>query len=260
LFAGSLVAQAVPASQPKILHIVREIEKPNHNQAHMAAEVRWTEFNRRMGFPTTYFGLVSMSGPPEAWWLSSYDTFEALGKTFSPAGYEAGLAKVEAADAEHISGMVVMQARGLPDVSHGAFPEIGKQRVYSIMTVRMRPGYEEKFAEIAGHYKMIAQGNSGIAGFRSYEVIAGAPGGTYLVLSSFPSWAAVDANEAAWAGAMSGAGAHLEAAGKLAKEAIMNTEVRYFNVNPAISLVPKELAAADPFWAPKAATPVKTTP
>jgi len=138
---------------------------------------------------------------------------------------------------------------------------MAKNRVYSVMTVRMKTGYENAFQEIAGHYKMVAETNSGIAGWRAYEVIAGAPGGTYLVFTSFPSWAAVDANEAAWARAMSGSSAHLEAVGKVAKEAVLSTEVRYFNVNPAISLVPKEMAAADPFWAPKPmAAPKKPTP
>jgi hypothetical protein len=53
---------------------------------------------------------------------------------------------------------------------------------------------------------------------------------------------------------MGGAGAHLEAAGKLAREAMMFSESRYFSLNPNMSLVSKEMAAADPFWAPKAAT------
>jgi predicted secreted Zn-dependent protease len=70
-------------------------------------------------------------------------------------------------------------------------------------------------------------------------------------MATFPSWAAVDANEAAWGKAMANAGAHLTAAGKLASEAIMNTELRYFSVNPRMSLVSKELAASDPFWAAK---------
>jgi hypothetical protein len=254
--AATLVAQAVPTTQPRILNIYREIEKPNHTVAHMATEARWADFNRKAGYPTTYFGLVAASGPAEAWWLSSFDNFEAFGKNGAFEGtptYAAGLARIQAEDADHVANFIAWQARGMPEVSYGAFPEMAKNRVYSIMTVRTKPGYETAFGEIAGHYKMIAEGNSGIAGWRAYEVIAGAPGGTYLVFTSFPSWAAVDANDAAWARAMGGAAAHMEAAGKLARESIVSTEVRYFNVNPAISLVPKEMAAADPFWAPKPA-------
>jgi hypothetical protein len=35
---------------------------------------------------------------------------------------------------------------------------------------------------------------------------------------------------------------------------MMFSESLYFSVNPNMSLVSKEMAAADPFWAPKAAT------
>lgn len=262
LAAATLVAQAVPTSQPKILNIYREIEKPNHGVAHMVTEAKWTEYNRKAGYPTSYFGLVAASGPAEAWWLSSFDNLEAFGKSGAFEGnptYSAGLARIQAEDAEHVANFIAWQARGMPEVSYGAFPEMAKNRVYSIMTVRMKAGYESSFGEIAGHYKMVAESNSGIAGWRAYEVIAGALGGTYLVFTSFPSWAAVDANEAAWGRAMSGASAHLEAAGKLAKDGVLSTEVRYFNVNPAVSLVPKEMAAADPFWAPKPMAVVKKT-
>jgi hypothetical protein len=41
-------------------------------------------------------------------------------------------------------------------------------------------------------------------------------------------------------------------AGKLAKESIMSSDSRYFEVSPGMSLVSKEMAAADPFWDPKA--------
>lgn len=261
--AAALVAQAVPTSQPKILTISREFQKAGHGIAHMATEARWTELNRKSGFPGTYFGLVAFSGAEEAWWLSSYDNLEAMGKSSEFAGdaaYQSGLARIMAEDADHISGFSQMQARGMPQVSYGAFPDMAKQRVYSVLTVRMRPGYETAFGEIAGHYKMIAESTPGLAGFRAYEVIAGAPGGTYLVFSSFPSWAAVDANDAVWAKAMTGASAHLEAAGKLAKDAVMSTELRYFTVNPSISLVPKAMADADPFWAPKPAPVKKAAP
>ena len=254
--ATRLVAQTVPTSQPKVLQIIREIEKPAHTPAHEATEARWTEFNRKSGYPSTYLGLVSASGPAEMWWLSSYDNFAGLGKASAFGGdnpsFTQGVARLIAEDSDHLSNVITMQARGMPEVSNGPFPEMAKIRVTSILTVRMKPGYENAFAEISSHYKMAAQGNASLS-WSSYEVVAGAPAGTYLVFSSFPSWEGVDANDAAWASAMSGASAHLEAAGKLAKEAIMSSEVRYFTVNPRISLVPKEMAAADPFWATKPA-------
>jgi hypothetical protein len=260
LAAATLVAQSLPSSQPAIINIYREVEKPNHAVAHEASEVRWADFNRRAGYPTSYFGLVAASGVPEVWWISRFENMEGFGKSLSfegRPGYNQGLARIMAEDAEHVVSFTSMQARAMRGSSHGLFPDLSKQRIYSIMTVRTNPGHEASFAEIAGHYKKAA-GTSEVAGWRVYEVIAGAPGGTFLILTSFSSWAAVDANEAEWSRVMSAEGDHLEAASKLAKDAILSTEVRYFTINPRLSVVPKETVAADPFWDPRpASAPVR---
>lgn len=252
-FVWPLAGQTLPTRQPAYVEIIRELEKPGHAAAHEATEARWAQVNRSAGFPLAYIALAATSGTPEVWWISPFDSFEALGKSndFGTAAYKASIARVAMEDGEHITSTIRMQARAVPDATVGEFPEIAKVRIYSVLTVRMRPGHEQAFSEIAKHYAAIVAG-SGVAGWRSYEVIAGAPGGTYLVMSSFPSWAAVDANEAAWGKAMANAGPHLEAAGKLAAEAIMSSEARYFAVNPRMSLVPKELMDSDPFWAVKA--------
>ncbi|HKP29643.1 MAG TPA: hypothetical protein VJU15_09565 [Gemmatimonadales bacterium] len=255
LVAATLVAQSLPRSQPAIINIYREVEKPNHAVAHEVTEERWADFNRRSGYPTSYFGLVAASGVPEVWWISRFENMEGFGKSLSfeaRPGYNQGLARIQTEDAEHVVSFTSMQARAMREASHGLFPDLSKQRVYSIMTVRIKPGYESAFGEIAGHYKMAA-GTSEVAGWRVYEVIAGAPNGTYLILTSFSSWGAVDANDAEWGKVMGSAGPHMDAAGKLAKEAIESTEVRYFTINPRISMVPKEIVAADAFWDPKAA-------
>jgi hypothetical protein len=262
LVAATMAAQTLPSSQPAIINIYREVEKPNHAVAHEATEERWADFNRRSGYPGTYFGLVAASGLPEVWWISRFDNMEGFGKSLSfeaRPGYNQGLARIQAEDAVHVESFSSMQARAMREASHGLFPDLSKQRVYSIMTVRTRPGFESAFREIAGHYKQAA-GTSEVAGWRVYEVIAGAPGGTYLILTSFSSWAAVDANEAEWGKVMGSAGSHLEAAGKLAKDAILSTEVRYFTINPRISVVPKEVVAADSFWDPKPAPVRKAVP
>lgn len=259
LAAATLVAQTLPVSQPAIINIYREVEKPNHAVAHEATEERWADFNRRSGYPTSYFGLVAASGVPEVWWISRFENMEGFGKSLSfeaRPGYNLGLARIQAADAEHVQSFSSMQARALRDASHGLFPDLSKQRIYSIMTLRTRPGYGSAFREIAGHYKRAA-GTSEVAGWRAYEVIAGAPSGTYLILTSFSSWAAVDANEAEWGRVASMAGEHLDAAGKLVKEAVLSTEVRYFTINPRISVVPKEVVASDAFWDPKSPPPVR---
>ena len=254
LLASPVAGQALPTRQPPYLEIFRELEKPGHSAAHEATEARWAQLNRSAGYPVPYIALVATSGTPEIWWVNGAESFDAMGKAmdFGEASYKASIAKVAMEDGDHITSVTRIQARALPEASHGAFPEVGKARVYSVLTLRVRPGQEQAFNALTKHFTTMASG-SAVAGWRMYEVIAGAPGGTFLVMASFPSWAAVDANEAAWTRMMANAGAHLQEIGKLSGEAIMSTELRYFSVNPRMSLVPKELAASDPFWAPKPA-------
>jgi len=262
VLAGPLTAQAMPTAQPKLLDIFRETEKPGHSRAHVVTEAKWADLNRTSGYPATYLALVASSGTPEVWWVTGFDSFDGLGKSNAfgadNPSYTQAIGRIAMEDGDHITATGRMQARALPDAGHGAFPELAKMRVFSILTIRMRPGMEPAFTELGKHFAAIAGSASGIAGWRAYEVIAGAPGGTHLIFATFPSWAAVDANEAAWAQAMGGAGAHLEAAGKLVREAVMSTDSRYFEVNPRMSLVSKEMAA-DPFWGPKPAAK-KATP
>lgn len=261
--ATTAVAQ-VRTTQPALISIDREFEKAGHAAPHQVTEARWADANRKAGNPAPYIALVAASGAPEIWWVTGYDSFDALGKGMAfgsdNPSYGQTIARIAMEDADHISGSSRLQARAVPDAGHGAYPDLSKARVFSVMTVRMRPGFEASFGEIAKHYGMLASGNSEIVGWRAYEVIAGAPGGTYLVFSSFPSWAAVEANEAAFGRVMETGAVHLEAATKLVREGGMSTEVRYFTVDPQMSSVSKETIAADSFWAPKPIGPKKAAP
>lgn len=257
--AGPALTQPVPTSQPAIIDIAREVEKPGHFAAHEQTEIRWANLNRRSGFPATSLALVAVSGTPEVWWVSSFSGLGAFGKasTFGGdvPGYNLALGRIAAEDGEHVTNVIRMQAAAVPEASHGPFPEIGKMRVFSILTVQMRQGMEPAFTEIAKRYASIMRAKGVAASWRAYSVLSGAPSGTFLVFSSFPSWDAVEADQKATDAAMAGAAAtELEGLMKAAREAVTSTNLRYFNVNPRMSLVSKELMAADPFWA------VKSTP
>ena len=87
--------------------------------------------------------------------------------------------------------------------------------------------------------------------WRSYQVVSGAPAGTFLVFTSFPSWDAVEAKRKATAAAMSESNAaDMEAFNKAIRDGIVSMNTRYFTVNPRMSTVPKEMMS-DPFWAGK---------
>jgi hypothetical protein len=251
-----LPAQQIPTSQPTIVDISRELEKPGHFAAHEAVEARWAALNRQHNYPHTYLALSAVSGTPEVWWVTPYTGMDAFGKAWAfgsnDASFMQALSKIAMEDGEHLVSFTRMQAAALPEASYGTFPEVAKIRVYSILTVQMRPGHEAAFTDIAKRYAAMMKSKSVPASWRAYEVIAGAPSGTFLVFESYPSWEAVETGRKAAAAAFMGTNpADLEGIMKASRESVMNTNSRYFVLNPRMSLVPKELMASDPFWAPK---------
>ena len=264
LLAVPLAAQQMPTSQPVILGITREIEKPGRFGVHEAVEIRWADLVRRYNFPYGYIALVANSGVPEVWWVTGFDGMGSFGKgaafgSDNPA-YMQALSKLAAEDGEHLNNVIFTQAQAVPDASYGSFPDVSKMRVFSVVTVQMRPGMEPMFGEIAKKYAAIMQAKAVPTSWRAYEVIAGAPGGTYLLFFSYPSWDAVEAERKASMAAFMGASpADLEGIMKGSRDAVASSNARYFTVNPRMSLVPKEYAS-DPFWATPKPAPRKTTP
>lgn len=262
LFAASTVVlgavpawaqQPFPTTQPAIITISREFEKPGHFGPHEATEIRWAALNRTIPNVNSSLALVASSGAPEVWWIATYTGLDAWGKasTYAEPTYTASLNKIAVEDGEHITGVIQTQAESVPQASYGEFPDIRTVRVYSILTVQMRPGGEAAFTDIAHRYAALMKAKAVPTSWRTYQVVSGAPTGTFLVFSSFPSWDAVEANRKATAGAMSTASAEeMEGFNKAVRDGIVSMNVRYFTVNPKMSTVPKSMMS-DPFWAGK---------
>jgi hypothetical protein len=245
--------QSFPTSQPAIITIAREFEKPGHFGPHLQTEIRWAALNRTIPNVPSSLALVASSGAPEIWWVSTYTGLDAWGKAseYSEPSYTASLNKIAVEDGEHITGVILTQAEAVPEASYGVFPDIRTVRVYSIMTVTTRPGGEGAFVDIAKRYAAIMKAQAVTTAWRSYRVLSGAPAGTFYVFSSFPSWDAVEANRKVTDGAMAAtSAADLEGFTKAISAGIVNMNVRYFTVNPRMSTVPKDMMS-DPFWAGK---------
>jgi hypothetical protein len=128
-------------------------------------------------------------------------------------------------------------------------------RFWEITTFRVKPGHGEDFAAAAKAYASAAARSAPSASWRTYEVVAGAPDGTYLVFSSVASYAEYDKamtdGEATWKGMNYEERSTLS---KYANEATLSTVTNRFRLDPAQSYVPAETRQKDPaFWMPKAA-------
>jgi len=255
--AATAAAQGVPTTQPKFMHIFREQIKPGRVADHAKWEAGWPAAYEKARSPYNFIALQSITGPPEVWYVSPLASQAAYGEMIASEekdpGLEAELERLGKVDGEFVSEQSAMQAVAMPELSHGAFPQIGKTRYYEITTFRVRPGHQEAWIAATKAYKAAAGRSAPGASWRTYEVIAGAPGGTYLVFSSVGAFGEFDKmmaeSEATWKGLTAEEGAVL---GKFMKDSVLNVSTNRYRLSPGQSYVNAETKAQDPaFWSPK---------
>lgn len=261
VFAGSALAfaQALPTTQPNFLNIVIEEVKPGRTAEHAKIEAGWPAAYEKAKSTDYYLALVSMSGPPQAWYVSPWASQAAIGENMkredADPGLSAELARLSRVDADMLTGIRTVLLSARKDLSYGAYPDLARQRFAQFSWWRVRPGHEAAFDNAAKAYAAAAKRTGNTGGFRVYQVIAGGTGSTYLISSSAPSYADFDRTMAEGEKTMKGfspeEGMGLE---KFMKESVLSVETQRFRVDPVQSYVPRETRAQDPaFWMPKAA-------
>jgi hypothetical protein len=265
LVAGSTataLAQGLPTTQPKFLHIYREQVKAGRSADHSRWEAGWPAAFEKAKFPDSYIALESVTGPTEVWYLSPYASQAAYGESMARQNADAVLSaeteRLARGDAEFVGEMNAIQAVARPELSHGTFPDLSKMRFWEIETFRVKPGHDEEFATAVKAYAAATGRSAPNASWRTYQVVAGAPGGTYLFISSVASFGdfdkARDEGEATWKGLTYDERSTLQ---KFFADGTLTSLSNRFRLDPRQSYVPAETRQKDPaFWMPKA-TPTK---
>jgi hypothetical protein len=261
---GVLPASAQPAASsgpPKILQIFREEVKPGKTAAHQKVEVGWPRAFAQAKWPVYYLAATSVTGPSEAWFLTGYPSY---------AAYEADQQNLEKASAlfaetqrlSALDGELLTQGRGMlatfrDDLSYNTGGNLAKMRYFTITVTRVRPGHDAEFVEgrklvKAAHEKAGLSDPAAI-----YQVTAGAPGGTYLVLVARASLEELDRNEAihgdAYRQALGGEAGQKRLA-ELQSSALLSSDSNHFAFSPAMSYASPQMIAGDPaYWTPKPA-------
>jgi len=239
--AGSALAQSMPTTQPNFLQIYREEVKVGHGADHAKTEAGWPAAYEKAKSPYTYIALVAMTGPSEAWFVTPFESQQAIAdsmKSEEEPTLSASLERLSKADAEHLNGGRGILAMARKDLSFGAYPEMAKQRYYEITIYRVRPGHEGGFEAAAKAYGAAASRATPGTSFRVYEVMAGMPSPTYLVFSSVTSYGAFDKTLAADQAAMKGAtAAEQETLQKFALEAVASAETIRFRLDPGAAVI-----------------------
>jgi hypothetical protein len=244
----------------QILQIYREEIKQGKNAAHETAEVGYVRAFAKAKWPTQYLGMTSVSGPNEAWFTVAYDSFAALETDRqsiekTPALAQQ-LAQLDQQDGEFRTGGRALLAIYRKELSYRPdqlAASVPKSRYFNILTLRMRPGHDVEFNQAVGMYlAALAKANVDTP-FASYQVVSGAPGGTFLVFSAVKSLAEMDAAPANQRAINAALGA--EDGPKLLKlvgDSFLTTDSAIFAFSPKMSYVSKDFASADPdFWTPK---------
>ncbi len=260
------MAQDAPAL-PKVLRIYREEIKQGKATAHEKTEAAFAKMLARNKYPNYSLGCTVVAGPTEAWFFEAHDSLMSIEKVMTlvdknPA-MRADFANLDGLDSELRTNSTVMIAVLRDDLSYKASEfaaDLGKTRFFAMTIMRIRPYTDMLFAEggkqvIAAYEKSNSEVPSAI-----YQVVSGGFAGTYLVFAPMKSLETMD-------GSRERARAMMEAMGrdnaaalyKGASEIITGSQLFLLAINPKMSYVSKEMAAADPdFWTPKtAATPAK---
>jgi hypothetical protein len=249
-----LLAQGMPTAQPNRVLIFAEHVKVGMADDHAAHEAGWPAAFARANTADYYLALQSMTGPSVVWYLSPYESYAAEAKvmkaTDGDATLSAELSRLSRADAQYLDSAETFEAIGRPDLSHGAFPDLGLVRFYAIATFRIRLGHEQAFEAaskvyIANFKRAVPGGN-----VRAYQVINGMPGANYLFFTTFTDYAQQDKamadGAAMWEGVSPKDMAILQ---KTMKDDILNIVSNRFQVSAGMSYVSADAKAMDPaFW------------
>jgi len=267
LWVPVMAGQSQPESKttamsgpPKVLQIFREEVKPGKGAEHEKVEAGWPRAFSKANWPTHYLAMTSLTGAPEAWFVTGYSSLGAWEKDGDAMDKTATL-KAETDRLAEQDGQLLSGARGLvavyrPEMSYRATINVATMRYFRVVTFAVRPGHTEEFVESRKLAKAAHEKANVDDHYAVFEVVAGAPLGTYLLLVPMKSLGELDEFDqlhgTAYKEAMGREGE--KKMNELSSAAVLRVDSTIFAFSPKMSYVSQEWVAANPdFWAPKTA-------
>jgi hypothetical protein len=265
LFIGSGVVSAQEAAEmmpPKVLVIIREHLKPGKSGSlHLKTESSFVHAMAAAKWPTHYFAMDSLSGPPRSLFFVGYPSFEAWeadnAATQKNATLSAAMDRASIADGEMLSGYDSGTFVFREDFSLRPALNIAQMRYFEIIRFVVRPGHEKDWEELVKMYTSGYGKAVPTAHWATFESTYGADnGGVYLVINAMKSLTEVDSSfgdSKKFASSMS-AGEGKKMA-ELTAACVESSQTNLFAFNPKISYPPEEWIKIDGFWKPKPMAP-----
>jgi hypothetical protein len=195
------------------------------------------------------FGLTSITGPAETWLIETHASFASL-EQFDNGGSP----RNRYAGAEEARTLIAFHRQWWSHRPDEAVQALRKARYFQVSLYRTGVSAEAEFAELLRARKASLDSINLDRPDLVYQVIAGAPSGTFLVLSPLPSLQALDD------GVSRSAAAYLRSTGTPSNRTTgaprqgtdLSHENLLFRVDPALSHVSREFAEPDiNFWRPR---------
>jgi hypothetical protein len=259
-FAGISVLPvlAQEGSKPApVLQILRETVKEGRSAAHERVEADYAATFRRTKYPGHYIALAAMSGPGDVWFIEPMPSFAAMedyDAAMQKEPLKSALASVDSRDGELRAASSSVWAVYRPDLSYR--PErfnAAKTRYVVAGTLRVRLGHDEDFLAGAKVYFGGFQKANIDACVLGYQVVAGAPAGTYLLFTMMDSMKVVDGEPARMRAMQQVMGQeNFSRLMKGAGDTFASIADTLLQVKPGMSYPPQDMVDADPgFWKPK---------
>ena len=271
LYAASLSLSAQqPMAPPPVLRIFREDIKEGRGPAHEKTEANWAQMLAQNKYPNNSLALVSLTGPSQAWFLEAHASFASIGQAEAFVGQNPAVKTqfetLDSQDSEYRAGSRTWIAVYQPEMSFKAqqlVETLPKARYFNVLLFRVRQDHAQQFVDLGKTAVAALQKAISDQPVATYQVVSGAPNGTYILFEPTASLASIDnapARSQAMFQAMGSSGA--AQFNKMAGETVASVESLLFSINPRMSYMPSDFTAGDPeFWTPKPpAAPAKAAP
>jgi len=263
VFAALPAVAQTPPGPPKVLYIVREDIKPGMMPAHNKHSAHFATIFNQLQTPNYRFALVPVAGSEnEVVYLTGADSFaelegilQATDKKMGAAtgSTKAELERLQVETPQLHAAMRDMLAIYRPELSFNPGVVLPKMRYFSITTVRLKPGHDAQYAEYIQKIVTVAREKAKVdmLHIAVFQVISGAPGGTYMIFRPMVSLAELDQPLNMRVRAAMSDDARKDA-DKIYADAVMSSDTSTYWMTPEMSYVDKQFAAVDPaFWNPK---------
>ena len=238
---------------PPILHIGREEIKPGKQFAHEKNETAWTQALVRSKYEQGFLAAESVTGPTEVLWFYGFPTMAAFEADYKAGSSASSLASISMQygpqEADLVAGSSDIIARFRGDLSYNPDINVGEYRYFNINTTRVRPGHNNDYIDFIKTVNEARKSTNSEAHVAVYQVISGAPNGTFLIFTPRKSLAEMDASNEAMTQAMN---AVQDKVNSLVEKSIISATTAIYAFNPRMSKPTEAIAKADPkFWKPK---------